>query len=68
METIILSSNSKSKIGLLVQLAKELGVKTSQPKKKSKRRVDEITLISEKSLAEAWNSKEDERWDELYKK
>lgn len=68
MQTVTLSSTSKSKIGLIIQLAKELGVKTSQPKKKSKRTVDEITLISEKSLEEAWNSKEDERWDEFYKK
>ena len=30
--------------------------------------VDEITLVSEASLAEAWLSPEDDHWDDYYKK
>ena len=33
-----------------------------------KKLVDQITLVSEKSLAEAWDSKDDTRFDRLYKK
>ena len=29
-------------------------------------RVDQITLASEASLAQAWNSPEDDVWDEFY--
>ena len=28
--------------------------------------VDEVTLVSEASLAEAWNSPEDDIWDDFY--
>lgn len=30
--------------------------------------IDEITILVEKTLAEEWNSKEDDRWDVLYSK
>jgi len=37
----------------------QTGSKTKKPK------IDEITILSEKYLAEDWNSKEDQRWDKL---
>lgn len=30
-----------------------------------KKDIDEVSLVAEKSLAEEWTSKEDDRWDEL---
>ena len=69
METVVLKSRSSSKINLLIQLARELGISIVKKKKgKKKSSADESVLLSEHSLSEAWNSPEDERWDELYKK
>ncbi len=68
METVTFSSNSKAKIAQLKKLAREIGISPVKKKKKYVQAVDEISIVSEPSLAEAWNSKEDERWDELYKK
>lgn len=36
-----------------------------QKKDKEKRIIDEVTLLSEKLLAEAWLSEEDEQWDKV---
>jgi hypothetical protein len=47
--------------------AKDKRIKTKGASKK-KKLVNEVTLVSEASLAQAWNSKEDEEWSELYKK
>ena len=60
---IIIESGSKRKVELLIKVAEEMGltVKPDFP-------IDEITVVSEPSLKEAWNSKEDERWDKLYGK
>ncbi|MCG3166720.1 MAG: hypothetical protein POELPBGB_02501 [Bacteroidia bacterium] len=68
METVTFSSNSKAKIEQLKKLAREIGITPVKKSKKYVQPVDEISIVSEPSLAEAWNSKEDERWDELYKK
>lgn len=68
METVTFSSNSKAKIEQLKKLAREIGIRPVKNLKKYVQPVDEISIVSEPSLAEAWNSKEDERWDELYKK
>ena len=65
MTTVTLQSRSKSKLNLLLQIARELGIIAV---KKKGRKINETMLLSEESLGEAWNSKEDERWDELYKK
>jgi hypothetical protein len=43
-------------------------IKTITPKKDkriAKKEIDEITLISEKTLSEEWNSEEDNRWDKI---
>ena len=34
-------------------------------KKSKKSKIDTITLISEATLAEEWNSKEDQEWDKI---
>jgi predicted AAA+ superfamily ATPase len=68
METVTFSSNSKAKIEQLKKLAREIGISPVKKAKKYVQPVDEISIVSEPSLAEAWSSKEDERWDELYKK
>ena len=41
-------------------------IKAIKPKKeKTKSGIDEVTLMSEKSLAEDWLSDEDDRWDKV---
>ena len=67
MGTLILKTKSEKRLNLIQSLAVELGV-TIERSLTKKRIVDDITSVSEKSLGESWNSKEDERWDELYKK
>ena len=67
MGTLILKTKSEKRLNLIQSLAVELGV-TIERSLTKKRMVDDITSVSEKSLGESWNSKEDERWDELYKK
>jgi hypothetical protein len=67
MERLVLKSKSRSKLDLIQKVAMEMGVKAERSAK-GKKLVDEVTLVSETSLAEAWNSKEDDRWDEIYKK
>ena len=51
----------------VMQFLKSLNVKivSVTNKKKRKEKPDEITLLSEKSLAEEWNSKEDKAWDKI---
>jgi hypothetical protein len=69
METIVLQSQSRSKINLLLQIAREFGISIVKNKKgKKKSSSNESALLSEHSLSEAWSSSEDERWDKLYKK
>jgi len=58
---LLIQSASKRKIDLLLQVAKEMGILIEKISP-----TDEATAVSEPSLAEAWNSKEDDRWDELY--
>jgi hypothetical protein len=67
MEKLVLKSKSRNKLDLIQKVAMEMGVKTERLAK-GKKLVDEVTLVSEASLAEAWNSKEDNRWDKLYKR
>jgi len=61
--TIIVKTDSDEKLALLLKVAREMGI-TAEPQFP----VDEVSVVSEPSLAEAWNSKEDERWDKLYGK
>ena len=61
--TIVVSNSSKEKIELLIKVAREMGITVE-----AMPAVDEVTIVSEPSLSEAWNSKEDERWDKAYGK
>lgn len=61
--TILIETDSAEKLTLLIRVAREMGI-TIIPKFP----VDEVTVVSEPSLAEAWKSKEDARWDKLYGK
>ena len=63
--TLTIESPSKSKIDLLLSIAREMGI-TIINMGAYKIATDELLLVSEASLAEAWNSDEDNRWDELY--
>ncbi len=51
----------------LVQFLKSLGLAVLPEQKASKKKikVDAITKLSEKVLAEEWNSKEDQAWDKV---
>lgn len=40
-------------------------IKPQKGKGKAKIDIDEVTLMSEKSLAEEWLSEEDNRWDKV---
>ena len=42
-----------------IEVLPQTGNKTQKPK------IDEITILSEKSLAEDWDSEEDQRWDKV---
>jgi hypothetical protein len=66
MKATITVESAQSKIDLLLSIAKEMGISilnTGQYQSD----VDELSHVSEPSLSEAWDSKEDERWDDLYK-
>jgi len=40
-------------------------IKSVKPQKDAMTEIDEITLISQKTLSEEWLSEEDNRWDKL---
>jgi hypothetical protein len=56
----------QSKIDLLITLAREMGISVMYAGD-YKTATDEVTIVSEASLSEAWDSDEDKRWDSLYK-
>jgi hypothetical protein len=58
---ITIEANSEDKVRLLIRIAEEMGLEVT-----SHSLADENTLVSEPSLAEDWNSPEDERWDVAY--
>jgi hypothetical protein len=68
MKSVLLPSDTDSKIKLLKKLAKELDMKVVPKGKIKSKSTDETMLASEESLKEAWNSSEDEGWDKLYSK
>ncbi|MCW3125399.1 MAG: hypothetical protein JWO03_1057 [Bacteroidetes bacterium] len=66
MKATITIESAQNKIDLLLAIAREMGISilnTGQYKMVT----DELSQVSEPSLSEAWDSTEDERWDELYK-
>ena len=76
METLIIKVTSLYRAKKMAkELAEQTGVMavsiqrpaTSRRTRATARpRVDQITLASEASLAQAWNSPEDDVWDEFY--
>ena len=66
--TLHIETNRPEKISLLIKVAKEMGIEISNDANSySENIINEFSAVSEPSLAETWESKEDERWDELYK-
>ena len=66
--TLQVETNEPEKISLLIKVAKEMGIEISRTDTSySENIINELSSVSEPSLSEAWKSKEDERWDELYK-
>lgn len=53
----------QSLIGFLKSIDIDVFSQTASKTKNSK--IDEITILSKRYLAEDWNSKEDQRWDKL---
>jgi len=62
--TVVIEADTSEQINALLKFLKEVGIKVSVLYD----RTDDLALsvVSEPSLNEAWDSKEDERWDELY--
>ena len=73
METLIVTvSDRKQAQRITKELAKQTGVvdvemkaSVTAPRKKPLKAGD-VTVVSEASLAEAWNSPEDDVWDDFY--
>ena len=66
--TLQIETTFPEKISLLIQVAKEMGIEVKNSDTVYPLIIaDELTTVSEPALSEAWKSKEDERWDELYK-
>jgi hypothetical protein len=63
-----IETNSPDKILLLIKVAKEMGIDIKETGNNYHSVNDEVSIVSEPSLSEAWLSKEDERWDNLYSK
>jgi hypothetical protein len=62
MKTVLsIVTETEDKIDLLIRVAEEMGLKVERKNTK-----DISFLVSEASLAEAWNSPEDTRWDEAF--
>ena len=50
------------KLSLLLKIAQEMGLKIASDLPDL-----ELRLVSQSSLSEAWDSEEDERWNQIYK-
>lgn len=58
-----IDADEAEKIDLLVRIAEEMGLRVVR-----RNLVDELNfLVSEPSLAEAWNSPEEARWDDGFR-
>ena len=67
MQRVEITINSEKETSFFLTLLNKFDFINSVriAKKPDRKRPDAITLLSEKSLAEEWNSKEDERWDKI---
>ena len=59
--TLNIETDNQDKLQLLIRVAEEMGIAVN-----ASPLADEVTAISEASLAEDWLSPEDARWDEVY--
>jgi len=68
--TLTFETVSEEKLNLLIRIAAEMGITVMPDKQEIKSYIedDSISIVSEPALGEAWDSPEDDRWDELYKK
>ncbi|HEY0262371.1 MAG TPA: hypothetical protein VGB95_05050 [Chitinophagales bacterium] len=64
--TVVIESATTKQIDALLAFLKELGIKATVTNTEYSEDMHALSIVSEPSLAEAWDSKEDERWDELY--
>ena len=66
--TLTFEATTAEKLNMLIKIATAIGIKVfSGNKAISEYKVEhELSIVSEPSLLEAWDSKEDDRWDELY--
>ena len=65
---LTINIEGKKTYNILMQFLKKLNISViseKKPKKKKTIKADAVTLLAEKSLAEEWNSKEDDAWDEV---
>ena len=65
MLTLEITIDNKSHLNKLESLLKNFDFIKSIKKREPKKTIDPISLISQDSLAEEWNSPEDERWDKV---
>jgi len=63
----VITIDSKVSSDFAINFLKNVNfIKSIKPKKeKEKPVIDEVTLMSEKSLAEDWLSNEDDQWDKV---
>lgn len=59
--TLKIEADNADKLHLLIRVAEEMGIAI-----KATSEQDDLTAVSELSLATEWNSTEDDRWDEVY--
>ncbi len=68
MDSIIITPSTQQDLTLLASIAEKMGFEAKIMKAKEKpvvQRIDEVTLLSEPSLAEDWLSEEDDVYDNL---
>ena len=67
--TLTFETETVEKINLIIRLALEMNIKVHEGSKEIKEYANDLglTIASEPSLSEAWDSEEDTQWDTLYK-
>lgn len=68
MKTLVLQTETSSKIDLLYKLAQELGVSARLLDDNERNEKTLNAILAETAFSKDWNSKEDDIWNELLKK
>ncbi len=68
MKTLVLQTETTSKIDLLYKLAQELGVSAQLLDDNELNEKTLNAILAETAFSKDWNSKEDDIWNELLKK